>query len=218
MDGDNIYVRMASDYACRLVDSVNSGAVLMHVDSSYMPSITITATPGIAVPPGTTVTFMAAVTGAGPSPSYQWYKNGLPIPGATTGVYSTNSLTDKDSISLGVLGTLPCGTWSNGSVIMSIQPTSIDGTSGSTDNITVVPNPTKGELLIKGTLRSNNDQPATYQITNVLGQVIYTRESIVKESMLRERIELGNTLTNGMYLLNIRCGNEQKTIHFILER
>jgi len=64
-------------------------------------SVTITCSAPGAICPGTNVTFTATPTGIS-SPSYQWYKNGIAINGATASTYTTNSLTNNDVIKASV--------------------------------------------------------------------------------------------------------------------
>ena len=64
-------------------------------------SVNITSSASGAICPGTNVTFTATPTGIS-SPSYQWYKNGVAINGATASTHTTNSLTNNDVIKASV--------------------------------------------------------------------------------------------------------------------
>ena len=64
-------------------------------------SVTITSSASGVICPGTNVIFTATPTGIS-SPSYQWYKNGVAINGATASTYTTNSLTNNDVIKASV--------------------------------------------------------------------------------------------------------------------
>lgn len=61
------------------------------------PTITITASPGRSVCPGTSVTFTAAISNGGTNPSYQWRKNGVYV-GINSATYSDASLNQGDTI------------------------------------------------------------------------------------------------------------------------
>jgi hypothetical protein len=60
-------------------------------------SVSISSSASGAICAGTNVTF-TATTSSISTPSYQWYKNGVAINGATASTYTTNSLTNGDVI------------------------------------------------------------------------------------------------------------------------
>jgi hypothetical protein len=107
-DADVVYCRMASNYLCRLVDTVSSPSITMQVDSLYVPSVDIVAAPGLLVAVGDVVTFTAVVSGAGPSPRYQWYVNGFAVSGATNASFASATLADYDSVTCNVIGSGVC--------------------------------------------------------------------------------------------------------------
>lgn len=64
------------------------------------PDVKIYPTPGDSICNGKPVTVTAIFSNAGSSPSYQWLKNGNPVPGATSISYKDFSVFDKDSYQL----------------------------------------------------------------------------------------------------------------------
>ena len=64
------------------------------------PSVTITSSASGAICTGTNVTFTANAQNFSTTPTYQWYKNGAIIPGATSSTYSTTSLANNDVINV----------------------------------------------------------------------------------------------------------------------
>ncbi len=78
------------------------------------PSVTITSSASAAVCAGTSVTFTANVTGLS-TPTYQWTKNGIGIPGANSSTYSSTTLSNNDVIKVWVnAGINPSSIVSNG--------------------------------------------------------------------------------------------------------
>ena len=78
------------------------------------PSVTITSSASGAVCAGTNITFTATVTGLS-SPTYQWTKNGIGIPGANSSTYSSTTLSNNDVIKVWVnAGINPSSIVSNG--------------------------------------------------------------------------------------------------------
>jgi len=85
-------------------------------------------------------------------------------------------------------------------------------------NIQVVPNPNKGTFAVKGTLATMADEEVTMDVTNMLGQVVYTNKVIAHDGKIDQQVHLNNTLANGMYLLNFRTATDHKVFHFVLEQ
>jgi len=78
------------------------------VNSPVTPSITITPSVTGTICKGTPVTFTAAITSGGNSPSYQWQLNGANITSATGATYTLISPNDKDSISCILTSSYTC--------------------------------------------------------------------------------------------------------------
>ena len=67
--------------------------------ASKAQTVTITSSASGTVCSGTSVTFTATVTSIS-SPTFQWYKNGTAITGATSSTYSTTTLSNNDQINI----------------------------------------------------------------------------------------------------------------------
>ncbi|MES2702624.1 MAG: Ig-like domain-containing protein [Bacteroidota bacterium] len=216
-NGDNVYVKMASNYACRLADTVAGAALSMVVSPVYIPSVTITADPGIAVKAGEIVRFTATATGAGPSPSYQWYVGTVQIPAATNPTYTSSGFVTGDSITCQVIGTGACGLKAFNSVVMTVLPAGVTTVTAIGDVI-LVPNPNKGQFSVRGTLTVKADQEVAIEITNMLGQTVYSSKVMARNGVINQQLQLDNTLANGMYMLNMVAGEDRKVFHFVLEQ
>ncbi len=85
------------DYAVYITNtSGNSASVSISTDAI-----------GNTICEGSTVTFMADALNGGVAPTYQWKLNGIDIVGATDSVYTTNSLSDADTISCVMTSNMP---------------------------------------------------------------------------------------------------------------
>jgi hypothetical protein len=82
--------------------------------------------------------------------------------------------------------------------------------------ITLIPNPNKGDFTIKGMFASGKDEEASIEVVNMLGQVVYRAKTIATGGNLNEHIQLNSNLANGMYLLNLHSDNETKVFHFVM--
>ncbi|WP_276134961.1 T9SS type A sorting domain-containing protein [Polluticoccus soli] len=75
-----------------------SGAGYTTVVVNTVSSLAIYPSPNDTICIGSNVTFVTVPLNAGTSPQYQWYKNGVLIPGATAITYTTPNITNGDSI------------------------------------------------------------------------------------------------------------------------
>jgi hypothetical protein len=159
----------------------------------------------------------AVVTNAGSKPTYQWVLNGGIIPSATTSTFTSNGFADGDSVSVIVTTTGACAAMSGFNSVKMHLTTDV-ATVISNSDIRMMPNPNKGEFTVRGTLATTDDQEIYAEVTNMLGQVVYSNKIIVRGGNLNERIQLSNTLSNGMYMLSLRSGTENKVFHFVMEQ
>ncbi len=94
------------------------------INALIAPGVSITVSPSNNVCVGTNVTFTAAITNGGPSPTYQWMVNGSPV-GGNTSTYSTNALNDNDVVTCVLTSNAPCVTPANdtsNAITMTITP------------------------------------------------------------------------------------------------
>jgi hypothetical protein len=218
-DNDVVTVKLNSSYECVAVNDVLSAGVTMDVATVFVPVVSVSANTGTSAPKGTEVTFTATVTNAGATPTYQWLINSKEINGAVQSTFKTSSLKNGDSVTCQVQGTGECSKSSINSVVMEI--TDITGvTTGVIGNseIRLSPNPNNGGFRISGTLSTTIDESVTFEVTDMLGQVVYRGNATARGGVLDTHIQLSNTLANGMYMLNMGVGAERKAFHFAVKQ
>ena len=85
-------------------------------------------------------------------------------------------------------------------------------------DVRVVPNPNNGTFTVKGTIGTMQDEEVSLEVTDVLGQVIYKNKVTAHGGKINETVVLSNVLANGMYMLNMHSGAENKVFHFVIEK
>ncbi len=90
--------------------------------------------------------------------------------------------------------------------------------TSSGSDIRLVPNPNNGVFTLKGTLGTTNDEEVSVEITDMIGQVVYKNTLMAHNGAINEKIQLSNTLANGMYILNLHSGAEQTVFHMVIEQ
>jgi sugar lactone lactonase YvrE len=76
-NGDSVSCILVSNAACAETGSSDTAGIIMTVDSIMSPAINVSATPGLSVCSGTSVTCSAITEQAGPLPVFRWLVNGI---------------------------------------------------------------------------------------------------------------------------------------------
>ncbi len=96
--------------------SVTSSTVVLSVNDP----VVITSQPvGSTVNPGTVVSMRVTATGS--SPLYQWRRNGVAVPGATSSTYTMNPVTESDEGSYDVVVSNLAGTVTSSAVVLNVN-------------------------------------------------------------------------------------------------
>ena len=85
-------------------------------------------------------------------------------------------------------------------------------------DVRLFPSPNNGAFSVTGIAGTDKDVAVTIEVTNMLGQVVYTNQSIAPNGMINNQVSIGGNLSTGNYVLIARNGNENKTIHFVIEK
>lgn len=116
---------MNSNAACRTVTTVTSNPIVVTVNSSTTPLVSVT-TPTTTICAGTNASFVANATGGGASPLYQWKLNGTNQGGNTsTSTFSSGTLLNNSSVTCVVTSNGTCltsPTATSNAVVMTVSP------------------------------------------------------------------------------------------------
>lgn len=217
-DGDIIYFIENSSLACVTSAEAFSNNIFMTVDSPYSPTVAIVAYPGNVIKEGQNDTLVAYVTNAGPTPTYQWKLNGINLPGATNATYISDTFSNNDSVTCAVTGSGVCGLTSFNSIIITTSLVGVTDVNTSISDIRLLPNPNKGDFMVKGTLGSGATGDVSMELTDMLGQVVYRTTVAAKNGTINEHIVLDKNLANGIYMLSVHAGTVNKVFHMALEQ
>ncbi len=218
-NGDDVYCVLTSNYHCRSANTASSSHTSMVVDVPVTPSVTILAFPGLNIASGQTVTFTASLNNAVIAPSYQWAVNGIPVSGATMATYETSDLANSDVVSCEVISGGGCaGLSGSASATIHVSGVGVNNVGFAGSDIKLVPNPNKGIFTISGTLGTTAGEEVTIEVTNMLGQVVYTTKVNVANGKINETVQLNNLIANGMYILNLRSTSGNKVFHLVVEQ
>ena len=110
------------------------------------------------------------------------------------------------------------GTISNITTVIVKSQTEAINQITLTGKVILVPNPNKGDFIVKGNLNSADDAEAMLEVTDMLGQTVYKANINATNGKINEHVLLSNNLANGMYMLRIHSGAEIYVFHFVLEQ
>lgn len=109
-DGDTVQCRLTSNDFCASQVTATSNAVITRVLPYATPGLSLSASDTGILCPGTTVLLTANPGNAGNAPTYQWYKNGIPIAAGTTNTYTEANPRQADSFYAVVRSSALCNT------------------------------------------------------------------------------------------------------------
>lgn len=219
-NGDLVNVVMTSSFPCTTTPTVTSTTHSVTVIPTPIPSITVAVTPGYILAPGMTATFIATPVNPGPSATYQWKKNGVVIPLATSLTYSTASFASGDSFTCVMTTNDLCrhiSVYGSAEVYIG-DNVGINQVNSPNAHVAIMPNPTRGRFTILGNTGITANEEITAEVTNMLGQVVYRTHCSTVNGAIESEVLLGEELANGMYILNLRSEHLAKAIHFELAK
>jgi gliding motility-associated-like protein len=105
--GDVITCTVTNTTSCSANPSATQ-SIVISLASLPVPSVTIQATPGNLICPGSAVTFKATANNVNANATYSWLVNGATQTGATTSTFTTAALNNNDVVTCKVNNPDPC--------------------------------------------------------------------------------------------------------------
>jgi subtilisin-like proprotein convertase family protein len=161
-----------------------------------LPVVTISAAPIVNLFPGLTSTLTAASSAT----IYQWFKNGIAVPGAT----NKNYLVDINTLgtySVRVTDANGCVNLASGSTPVSIKI----GDSATVDRLFIYSSPNNGNFQVRYYTNVANDAalvPAVLNVYDEKGARVFTRTYAIGNGYQPMQVNLG-THSSGLYRVDL---------------
>lgn len=136
-NNDQVNLVLTSSALCA-INPATSNTITMTVNPVLIPSVTISASE-TTICPGTQVTFTAAPTNEGASPSYQWKLNGGNV-GTNSPTFTSTTLANGNAVSIVLSSNATCAspaTANSNNIAMTVNPAT-PATPGTISGLTLV--------------------------------------------------------------------------------
>jgi sugar lactone lactonase YvrE len=217
VNGDLVNCLLTSNAVCATPDTITSSAITMEINADVIMHLSVMNIGADTLVSGEMATFVAEATNEGSAPHFQWFVNGHAVPGATSNLYNTDSLTGSDIVTCVLTGSLRCTlplTDTSAPLSINVTDLGIASTSGATGKVVIAPNPNNGSFYIKGLPVSYNAADFELTITNVLGQIVFTGNTGAGHGF----IDLGSNLQAGLYTAHITAGTYTSVVPFVVKK
>jgi len=221
INGDIVMCDMTPHQSCTSqTDVIDTFIADIYPNAGTQVTITVAPSDTFATFVGQVFTFFSTVTYGGTNPAYQWYKDGVVIPGATASSYSTPVYQDAAFICQ-VTGNAPCDPsptfgFSNKITIhatyLGVTPAPI-----ATSSLALFPNPSNGSIVLSGTLNTVSNSDLNIEVVDMLGRVVYSGKALLQNGVVHEQLELGN-IPSGAYLLHVNSEAVNQVFRFVISK
>lgn len=210
-DGDVIQCRLTSNLTCVFPEL--SAPVTFDVTQNVTPAVGIIVYPN---GPGA-FNFVASPTNGGTNPAYTWYINGVRQT-EQSNTFTATDIKATDRVHVDMVSSLECVTQKT---VTSRQiTTGVDELNSEIfSDLRLFPNPNTGQFTITGMMsESLTNEDVLVRITNSVGQVIYNKSYPVSGNELSLPVVLEESITNGLYMVNIMVNGEMTSMRFMINR
>lgn len=219
MYGDIITVILQSNAVCAIPDTAMATRP-MYVNISYPPLITLDAHPNDTIAYyGEIVTLFSETTYGGSAPTYQWYRNGRVISGATNSTFS-EEVYYNDTLYCVMHSNLPCVVpeYDTSNVVyISVGALSVTDLENRIQRIEVYPNPTDGQLTLRGLGKIEKNTSLSLHLRDINGRTVFS-DVLLTSGTATQPIKLPSTITDGIYYLSVTEGDNQMGIPIVIKK
>lgn len=214
VNGEIMNCFVTTNAACATKPADTSANITLTVNAVINPTISITANPGTNISSNQSVTFTATAGNAGANATYQWKKNGMNV-GNSAASFTTNTLIDNDTVYCMIYPNAPCAPDSVISNKLIIHVSSGVGQVNATHGVFhLYPNPNTGDFTV--TASELYGKNAVLQISNLVGQIIYSENAAINSGKIDRQITLPAKYPAGVYLLRVKTEDGENLIRFLM--
>jgi subtilase family serine protease/thiamine pyrophosphokinase len=178
--------------------------VSVQVTPAVVPAITISNS-GC---PTNTIVFNSTVTNGGTAPVVDWYVNDTKV--GTGSSYTMNNATNNTPVYAKLTSNAACAspqTVTSTTITVNCITTSIPNIDG-VEEVTVLPNPTKGALAVR--LKLNTAKVVSFRVSDAQGREVYRRGAQRINGTTTQVIDLHKEAA-GIYYLQVQVGAQTFT-------
>jgi len=220
MDKDTLTISLNSNAICATTNNAISNKVGITVIDTLVPSVSITASTTL-VTLGDYITFSATYTGGGATPTFQWVKNSINVPGETNTTLTSNTISPGDVIAVKMLSYAACARppLVKSNEINMKSALSVGTVKGWDGNVRLYPNPNTGTFMIAATSAvTGMGHPVQIEVLNAIGQPIFQQQLNPAKSSWEYEVNLPVSAANGRYLIRLSADDMRATLPFVLNR
>ena len=202
----NMYRDSMRVAACNSVLLSSAGTLTVNP----LPVLTVSANPFTEIYPGQTTTLTVASSTAVPAGGYQWYRNGVLIPGAT----NNTLVVDVDGLGTYTVTAADANACGN-----AVTP-SITVKSAENDILFIYPSPNSGQFQVRYySAPGNTPLPRTVNIYDSKGSRVYSRSYSIAAPYSRLDVDLSR-FNSGIYQVELtdRNGTRLKTGRVLVQK
>ncbi|PZF73405.1 T9SS type A sorting domain-containing protein [Taibaiella soli] len=213
-NGEIVNCFVTTNAACATKPADTSANITLAVNAVVNPTISISANPGTNISANQSVTFNATTGNAGTNATYQWKKNGTNV-GNSAASFTTNTLIDNDTVYCVIHSNAPCGPDSvvSNKLIIHVS-TGVSQVNATHGVFNLYPNPNSGDFTIIASELAG--KTATLQISNLVGQIIYSENASINNGAINKQINLPAKYPSGVYLLRVKTEEGENVIRFLM--
>lgn len=216
VNNDTMRVEMTTSAQCSSTPTTWSNTLIVHVDPSVVPAVTVSSSAGQMISVGQTVTFTANLLHPGLNPAIQWSRNGQDIQGATQPSYTTSAISNGDMFGVTLISDAPCAiprVVKTSGLMMQVANgiASVPSQTG----ISLWPNPNNGTFTLSG--KSNTNQTVKLEALNVTGQRVWSQDLQPSTTNWVKSISLDKNLPSGLYFLRVSTSDHLSVLVFEID-